>query len=114
VNFQAAFQQAGGSNAAKSERILQRFLVSIEVGLCFVLVAGSALLLQSLWHLENDHLGFQPDHLISVDVGLRGTRFEKTGHESLAEELRQKIRSVPGTSELSVSGCTPPSGAEIS
>jgi putative ABC transport system permease protein len=114
VNLQAAVQQAGRSNAAKSERILQRFLVSIEVGLCFVLVAGSALLLQSLWHLENDHLGFQPDHLISVDVGLRGTRFEKTGHESLAEELRQKIRSVPGTSELSVSGCTPPSGAEIS
>lgn len=113
VNLQAAFQQAGRSNAAKGQRILQRFLVSIEVGLCFVLVAGSALLLQSLWHLENDHLGFQPDHLVSINVGLRGTKFEKSGHESLIEELRQKIRSIPGTSDLSVSGCAPPSVAEM-
>jgi predicted permease len=113
VNAQAAFQQAGRSNTAKGQRILQRFLVSIEVGLCFVLVAGSALLLQSLWHLENDHLGFQPDHLVSIDLGLTGTKFEKNRHESLLEELRQKIRNIPGTSELSLSGCTPPAGAEM-
>jgi hypothetical protein len=33
----------------------------VEVALSVVLLSGATLLFETLWHMQNDHLGFRPD-----------------------------------------------------
>ena len=36
-----------------------------------VLLWGAVLLLQTLWRLQHDHLGFEPEHVVTVSIPLR-------------------------------------------
>src|SRR5262249_18718026 len=65
IDVQAVLQKAGRSGITAGHRNLRRALVAVEVALSVVLLAGAALLLETLWHLQNDSLGFVPEHVVS-------------------------------------------------
>jgi putative ABC transport system permease protein len=81
--------------------------------LSLVLLSGAALLLQTLWHLKNDHLGFDPQHVFSVSIPLKGTRLESMNRESLISELVDFARRIPGTQDAAQSECTPLSAGPL-
>ncbi len=107
VDLQAVLQQAGGNGIAGGYRGLRRTLVASEIALSIILVSGAALLLETLWHLQNDHLGFQPDHVTTVSLPLRGTKLGNRNREALTDELLAFIRHVPGTEAAALTQCTP-------
>ncbi|HTS48209.1 MAG TPA: ABC transporter permease [Bryobacteraceae bacterium] len=108
VDLQESFQQVGRSGiAGGGHRGLRRALVAGEIALSVVLVSGAALLLQTLWHLENDHLGFLPEHVTTITVPLRGSNLASGNREALAASLLQFIRLSPGTEAAAVTECPP-------
>jgi predicted permease len=110
VDLQHTLQQAGGAGMAGGFRGLRRALVAGEVALSVILVSGAALLLQTLWHLENDHLGFQPEHVTTITIPVRGAKIERTNSQTFANDLLKYIRQLPGTESAAVSQCTPLTG----
>lgn len=110
VDLQQALQQAGRTGVAGGQRGLRRTLVAGEIALSTILVAAAALLLETLWHLENDQLGFRPEHVTTITVPLRGAKLENTNRLAFANDVLRFIRRFPGTDSAAVSQCTPLTG----
>jgi predicted permease len=106
--------QRARSGATAGQRLLRRALVGLEVALSVVLLTGALLLLQTLWHMQNDHLGFQPEHVFSVSIPLRGTDWSGPARQALASRMAQYLDRIPGTGVVSLTHCTPLTGGSMS
>ena len=54
IDLQSVLQRAA-QGATSGHRFLQRALVGVEIALSVILLSGAALLLETLWHLQNDN-----------------------------------------------------------
>ena len=99
--------QSGRANTSSGHKFMQRVLVIAEVALSVVLLSGAALLLETLWHLRNDQLGFQPEHLLTVSIPLRDANYAGPEREELALEVLTYLRRIPGTETAALTQCTP-------
>jgi predicted permease len=84
----------GGDRSGRSARNL---MVVAEMALSVVVLAGSALMVESYRRLEGIDLGFRPDHLLRFSISLPETRYPRA--EQIAEfSLRalDAIASLPG------------------
>lgn len=77
------------------------------MALSVVLLAGAALLLETLWHMQNDHLGFRPEHLLTVSIPLWGGSIDNSAREALSSEVLAYLRRMPGTEAAALTQCTP-------
>ncbi|MDR3700025.1 MAG: ABC transporter permease [Candidatus Sulfopaludibacter sp.] len=100
--------------APVGHRFLRHTLVTVEVALSVILLSGAALLFQTLWHLQNDHLGFQPEHLLTVTIPLRGPDRQPAARNALIVSTLAELRRIPGTEAGALTECTPMSGGSMS
>ena len=109
VDVQTVLQHArpGISGGYRGAR---RALVVGEVALSIVLLWGAVLLLQTLWRMQHNHLGFAPEHVISVSIPLRNGYGNTAKRKPLTEEMLARIHSIPGTTAASWGECTPLTG----
>jgi predicted permease len=107
VDLLSVFQSAGRSSASGRHRFIRRALVAVEVALSVVLLSGAALLFQTLWHMQNDHLGFRPQHVLTVSIPLRGKSIDKSARDALASDVLTYLRRMPGTEAAALTQCTP-------
>ncbi len=72
-------------------------LVTGQIALSMVLLIGAALLLQSLVRLQSVNPGFQPAHLLTMQIALPRIRYD-TGLKRMAfyQELVGRVETVPG------------------
>ncbi len=110
VDLLAVLQQSGRGGSAGGGQLLRRALIAGEVALSLVLLSGAALLMETLWHMRNDHLGFLPEHLLTVEVPVRGPRGDMAAREALAADVAGYLRRIPGAQAVSRTECTPLSG----
>jgi putative ABC transport system permease protein len=69
--------------------------ISTEVALSLVLLVGASLLAESLWHLINSPLGFEPDHVLTFQIVL--PRNEKASLvKRFFDGLQSRISLLPG------------------
>jgi predicted permease len=113
VDVQTALQRAGRAGMSGGYRVARRALVAVEVALSVVLLSGAALLLETLWRMQHDRLGFEPEQVISISVPLRGAKVENANRRALTMEVLDEIRRLPGTISASWTECTPLSGGSI-
>jgi predicted permease len=107
IHLQSVLQRAARGTSG-GHQFLRRTLVGVEVALSVVLLSGAALLLETLWHLQYDHLGFQPEHVLTVSVPrLVGPVSGGSAREDLAADLLTYLRRIPGTEAASLTQCTP-------
>lgn len=77
-------------------------LVVSEVALCLVLLTGAALLIETFWHVLNTDPGFNPSHVLSVEVYLSGSHYNSTAAVSrYYDQAVQRIESLPGVQSAS-------------
>ena len=83
-------------------------LVVIELATAVVLLACAGLLAKSLYRLMHEDLGFRPDHLATVNVGLPSLAFS-TEQQQIAFEhaLLDRLRSLPGVQSAAVTNMLP-------
>ncbi len=110
VEVQTVLQHAGRPGMSAGYRGVRRALVAGEVALSVVLLWGAVLLLQTLWRMQHDHLGFAPEHVISVSIPVRDGKMDPARRKALTQEMLAHIQRVPGTMAASWGECTPLTG----
>ena len=88
----------GGRGAANQLwRRLGASLVVVELAIAVVLLAGAGLLGQSLYRLLRVPLGFDPNHLVAVQVTAPGTLYQSDEQMArLYREVIGRVSNLPG------------------
>ena len=89
---------------------LRGLLVAAQLGLSLTLLVSACLLFESLWRLQHNNLGFQPDHLIAADISLRGSRFAAHPFATFYPDLRDRVLRIPGAVSVAFADGLPPNG----
>jgi putative ABC transport system permease protein len=83
-------------------------LVISEVSLALVLLVGSALLIRTFVALRAVNPGFDPHHVLTMEMSVTGERFEKTANlAQMVFDGRNRLNALPGV-EASASACCLP------
>jgi putative ABC transport system permease protein len=93
---------AGGSRIGdgRSAHVMRRTLVVVQLSASIVLLTGAGLLAKSLALLEQHDNGFQPEHLLIVNVRLASAKYRGPGGATRAyqlyDELAARFAALPG------------------
>jgi predicted permease len=86
-------------------------LVVLELAVAVVLLVGAGLLGKSFYKLLHVELGFQPDHLATVQVVLPGTTYGKDAQMVAAgRQILARVSSLPGVKSAALTTMLPVSG----
>ena len=74
-----------------------RFLLASQLTLSIVLLAGAAILIESLWRLQSVNPGFRTDHLLSMQVWLPKAKYpQRSSLDEFAESAIRRLDALPG------------------
>jgi predicted permease len=100
-----------GSKGSTEQTRTRRVLVVTEFALSLVLMVAAGLLLRSFWDLYKVPLGFNPEHVMSVQLWLPSPNDPKTDiygtatqEAVFARELLRRSRLLPGVREAALGG----------
>jgi predicted permease len=89
--------RGGGRHGTDRHRSRSRdLLLSFESALALILLSGSGLLVSTYANLHRQELGFEPDGLASVRIGLDATYPDGPARVRFFEELRERVGGLPG------------------
>ena len=83
-------------------------LVVAEISLSLILLVGAGLTIRSLASLMSVDLGFRPDHLLTMNIALPGSRYTK--REQIAgfnDQLLERVQHLPGVRAASLTTALP-------
>lgn len=108
ANVQGALKDGSRSSHSGSWRRFASALVIGEVALAMVLLAGSGLLVKSLYRLLDVNPGFNQQNLLGMGIGLSQTRYPKDPEQLQAQQnLLDGIRAIPGVKSVGASSILP-------
>ncbi len=110
LNLTSTLRAEGrGSKGSTEQTRTRRVLVVTEFALSLVLMIAAGLLLRSFWDLYKVQLGFNPQHVMSVQLWLPSPNDPKTdiygtaAQEAVfARELLRRSRLLPGVQEAAL------------
>jgi predicted permease len=110
LNLSSTLRVEGrGSRGSTEQTRTRRVLVVTEFALSLVLMVAAGLLLRSFWDLYKAPLGFNPQHVMSVQLWLPSPNDPKTdmygtaAQEAVfARELLRRSRLLPGVQEAAL------------
>ncbi len=106
----------GGRSATlgRGGRRLLRSLTAMEVALALVLAVCAGLMISSLKRLLTADRGFEPEHVLTVEVPTMGQRFkEEARQKRLYADMIRRINLVPGVRSVGFVNVLPLSGADM-
>jgi putative ABC transport system permease protein len=98
TDLNATLQEGGrGSAGSGRARRMRSALVVTEIAMAAVLLIAAGLLLRSFSQLLRVHEGFNPDHVLSMQLSLPQARYPKPGDRvAFVRSALEKINSLPG------------------
>ena len=76
---------------------MRSLLIVTEVSLALVLLIGSGLLIRTFLALRGVDPGFDPHHVLTLEMSMTGDRLHKTtGIAQLSRNGRDRLRAIPG------------------
>ena len=98
-NLPARLGQGGATGSGRREdRRWRDALVTLEVGLALVLLAGGGVMLRSLYNLMTVDLGFDAGRLLTLSV----SDAMRKGSDELGQRLVEEIEAIPGVEAAAV------------
>jgi len=98
------------ATASRSRRRLRQVLVVSEIAIATVLVIGCGMMIRSFLRLQRVDLGFEPDHLLTMEVDLPGRTYpDAKATTRFWRELEDRARALPGVTRATVVAGMPPS-----
>lgn len=100
--------QTGGRSSHRARAVL----LGAQIAVTLVLLVGAMLLGRSLFGLLEVHAGFEPGHVLTMDLldVWPETPAEKTHLVSVLESLAIRLRALPGVEDVGVVSALPLSG----
>lgn len=96
------------STAGKGRQRLRSLLIVSQVAVSFLLLIGAGLMLRSFMKLQHVDPGFQPENVLTMNIGLNFTKYN-TGDKQRAffESFLEKIKVQPGVKTAAASMTIP-------
>ena len=92
-----SFGLGSGGRTVTGRNRTARLLVTVEVALALVLLAGAGLLLESLLRVLNVDLGFQKEHALTMRMDLSKRSYpDGTRVSAFRAELLRRVYALPG------------------
>ena len=115
AEVQAAFSAAGERSTRLSiDTRLQRTIVGVELAVSLVLLVGAILFIQTFVRLKAIDLGFDPEHVISIEARVPIYRTSAPNRWQLlaadTSAVLRRLRSIPGVQAVSTTTDLPLSG----
>jgi predicted permease len=99
INLLAALQQ-GGRGIQQSRSTLRRVLVGAQIGLALPLLVASCLMVQTVWKLSHQDIGFTPDHVLTARTPIASgdnSPYQKPeARNRFYREVVEGLQRVPG------------------
>jgi putative ABC transport system permease protein len=100
----------GSSPARQSQRVRAALVVS-EVGLSVMLLVGAGLMIRSFSRLVSQDLGYNPEHLVTMDLGLPWKKYPTLeARARFFQQLKEKVDILPGVAAAGLVRGLPLSG----
>jgi len=104
-------ESARGSSAGRHRQRVRGMLVVSEVALSLMLLIGAGLMIRSFSHLVSQKLGYNPEHVISMGVGLPDKKYPGQGdRERFFDQFLARVRALPGVQSAGLAAGLPLSG----
>ncbi len=100
-----------GTGTGTAKQRLRSGLVIAEVGLAFLLLAGSGLLIRSFFAMQNVDTGFNAENVITAGLPISDKRFPNP--DNLNAYLRQivsNVQIIPGVRDVALTSALPMEG----
>jgi putative ABC transport system permease protein len=116
LNLNEALRDGGrGVSESAGRRRGRNVLVIAELALAVMLLTGAGLLVKSLWRLQKVELGINPERVLTMQMALRGQRYEKPeAVRELNSRLIEQTRNLPGVRVAALTNSLPPNETEFS
>jgi putative ABC transport system permease protein len=99
---------ARGATSEGSTHAVRRALVIAELALALTLLTGAGLLVKSFGRLQNVDPGFDPDNLLTFNIGLPTTRYgSDTAQIAFFDALLPRLAQVPGVKAVGATSVVP-------
>lgn len=91
------------------------FLVTVEVALAMVLLAGAGLMIQGLRQMQTQKLGFDPHPVLAMSVNIRQTQYQNTSAMvGYYQKIIRELQTIPGVSAVGITSALPAIDSVIS
>jgi predicted permease len=108
VELHDALKEGARAGESRSGLRLRDALVVAQFALAFALVACAGLMIETIWNLRNQDLGFRADHLLTMGVPLPEKKYDTD--EKVREFYRsvsEAVRTIPGVKEVGFASDAP-------
>lgn len=99
--------KAGARDGTQRRSRLRSGLVVAQAALTVVLLVGAGLFVRSLRNVQAVPRGFDPEHVVVVDLGLDRVGFPPAEVQRLTEVARERLRHAPGVREAALATSVP-------
>jgi putative ABC transport system permease protein len=112
VNFSVLLKESTtGSGSSGMGHAVRGGLVVTEIALAVILLFTSGILVRSLWAAETVNPGFEPRHVLALELQLPGSRYkEDASILDFYRRLETALRAVPGVEAVGSANCPPGGG----
>jgi putative ABC transport system permease protein len=113
-NLNSALKE-GSANTTAGRNRLRQTLVIAEVALASVVLIGAGLLVSSFAHLLAVKPGFNPQHLLTMRIGLNSHQYSKSvERKRFVTELNERLEAEPGVESVGIGDDLPIAGTDSS
>jgi putative ABC transport system permease protein len=100
-----------GATVGRQSHRLRSFLVVSEFALALVLLVGAGLMIKTLAILSRLDLGFDRDHVLTMELPLLGPHFRNTSQQvAFLQQLLPRLDALPGVESASITRGLPIEG----
>jgi putative ABC transport system permease protein len=97
VSLQESLKEGARSGESRGGLRLRDALVVTQFAMAFALLVGASLMIETLWNLRNQDLGFRPDHLLTMGMPLPRTKYDTNEKlRTFYREVLDRVRVLPG------------------
>ncbi|HEV2134662.1 MAG TPA: ABC transporter permease [Terracidiphilus sp.] len=102
---------SAGSGSSRWAHMLRGGLVVTEIAAAVILLFTAGILLRSLWAAENVNPGFDPNHVLALELQLPPSRYKGDGIIlDFYRRLETALRAQPGVASVGAVVCPPAAG----
>ena len=107
-------ERAHAASGGRQRQRLRATLVTAEIALALMLVAGAGLLIRSFWRLQQVELGFDPAHLVGVSITPPSPRYDDPREAAaLYARMADAVRPIAGVEDVALANFTPLGGGGV-
>ena len=107
-----AVKTGGGSGTARGFHLLgvRSALVTTQIAVALVLLAGAGLMVKSAARLQRTAIGVDPAGVLTTTITLPGARYNSESGRVLYSQLVDRLRALPRVESVGLGNCPPISG----